>query len=278
MRLGIAISLPHKTPYEWAKKHRDLGLSAVVFPCSCADKISKIDAYAKACREYGLTIAEVGAWKNVLSVDKKAKSDNFEFCKNQLELAEYVGAACCVNISGAKGDIWDGAYAENYSEKTYAEIVETVQKLIDCVNPHKTFYTLEPMPWMYPDSPESYLKLIKDTDRKAFAVHMDMVNMISDPKKYLFNEDYTNKAFELLGDYIKSCHVKDVVLKNNLTVHLSEAPCGQGGFNITNYIAQINKLSPDMPVIIEHLSDENDYIKAVEYIHNLQEVKRTCKN
>ena len=29
------------------------------------------------------------------------------------ELAEYVGACCCVNISGAAGEVWDGAYAEN---------------------------------------------------------------------------------------------------------------------------------------------------------------------
>ena len=29
MRLGIAVALPHETPEEWAKKHKDMGLGRV---------------------------------------------------------------------------------------------------------------------------------------------------------------------------------------------------------------------------------------------------------
>ena len=36
-----------------------------------------------------------------------------------------------------------------------------VGQIIDAVKPSRTFYTLEPMPWMYPDSAESYAGLIK---------------------------------------------------------------------------------------------------------------------
>lgn len=272
MKLGIAMSLSHNTPYEWAKKHKDAGLSSVVFPCDYTTKVSKIDEYVNACKDFNLTIAEIGAWNNLLTLDEKEKNQNFNYCKKQLELAEYVGALCCVNISGAKGKVWDGGYKENYADETYAEIVETVQKLIDSVNPQKTFYTLEPMPWMHPDSPEDYLKMIKDIDRKAFAVHLDIVNMISDPKKYLFNEQFTNDAISLLGKYTKSCHIKDVLLENRLTVSLREVPCGQGGFNLKNYIEQLDKLDINMPVIIEHLSQEDDYIKAISYINSLKEI------
>ena len=38
------------------------------------------------------------------------------------------------------------------------------------------------MPWMIPDSPDENLQLIKDVNRKAFAVHLDFVNMINSPK------------------------------------------------------------------------------------------------
>lgn len=34
MRLGIAINVSHTSPEEWAQKLRNMGLSAVVFPCS----------------------------------------------------------------------------------------------------------------------------------------------------------------------------------------------------------------------------------------------------
>ena len=32
MNLGIAMTLPHSSPEEWARKHKEMGLSAVVFP------------------------------------------------------------------------------------------------------------------------------------------------------------------------------------------------------------------------------------------------------
>lgn len=271
MKLGIAMNLSHNTPEKWAENHKKVGLSAVVFPCSYMDDISKIDAYVKACKDFNLTIAEVGAWRNLLSPNSNERKQNFDFCKKQLELAEYIGASCCVNISGAKGDIWDGGYKENYSEKTYTEIIETIQRLIDAVNPQKTFYTLEPMPWMHPDSPEDYLGMIKDINRKAFGVHLDIVNMLSDPKKYLFNEQFTNDAISLLGEYIKSCHIKDVLLENHLTVSLKEVPCGKGGFNLRNYIDRLDELDENMPVIIEHLSLEDEYLKAIKYINSLKE-------
>ena len=248
-----------------------MGLSSVVFPCSYDAKISVIDAYVKVCKDYDLTIAEVGAWKNLMASDETERKENFMFCKNQLELAEYIEANCCVNISGAKGKIWDGGYKDNYSDETYSEIVETVQKLIDSVNPQKTFYTLEPMPWMHPDSPEDYLKMLKDIDREAFGVHLDIVNMISDPQKYLFNEQFTNEAISLLGEHIKSCHIKDVLLENHLTVSLKEVPCGEGGINLKNYIKQIDRLNRDMPVIIEHLQIEEEYVKAIKYINGIKE-------
>lgn len=273
MRLGIAINFSHNSPEEWAEKHKNMGLSSVVFPCSYDAKISTIDAYVRACKDYDLTIAEVGAWRNLLALNLKDRESNFDFCKRQLELAEYIGACCCVNISGAKGEIWDGGYKENYSDKTYSEIIETVQKLIDSVNPQHTFYTLEPMPWMCPDSPENYLQMIKDINRKAFGVHLDMVNMISDPKKYLFNEQFTNETITLLGKHIKSCHVKDVLLENQLTVRLTEVPCGQGGFHIKNYIERLDELDVDMPVIIEHLSVEEEYLQAIKYIKGLRETE-----
>jgi len=43
--------------------------------------------------------------------------------------------------------------------------------IIDAVQPTRTFYTLETMPWMYPDSPQSYLRLLQAVDRRQFAVH-----------------------------------------------------------------------------------------------------------
>lgn len=269
MRLGIAASFPHSSPEEWASKHRAAGLGAVVFPLSSDSPTALIDGYAAAAKECGLRIAEVGIWRNVFDPDEKKRAENRAFAARQLELAEYVGAACCVNISGAKGEVWDGFYPENYSEKTYADIVEYVVSLLDAVKPERTKFTLEPMPHMLPDSPDSYLDLIRDIGRPGFAAHIDIVNMIVSPRVYLGSEGLIKETFSKLGPHIVSCHLKDAVLGHGLTVSITETDCGRGGVDLRTYIAEADRVSRDMPMIIEHLSDLGRYSESVGYIKSL---------
>ncbi len=269
MKLGIAMNLPHSAPEEWALKHKQAGLQAVVFPCQYSENISVIDAYANAAREQGLVIAEVGAWCNVNDLNRQKKEENIAFVVKQLELAEYVKAKCCVNISGAKGAVWDGAYPGNYSRQAYDEIVNTTQRIIDAVNPVNTCYSLEPMPYMLPDSPESYLQLCRDIDRRGFKVHLDVVNMISSVERYFHNSEFIAHCFSLLGSIAASCHIKDCILENKLTLSITETECGRGGVDLQRYIAEADRLNPDLPMIIEHLSDAEQYFAAIRHIRSL---------
>lgn len=268
MKLGIAMTLPHSTAEEWAEKHKNFGCESVIFPCDFNDDDKKINSYIKAANDYGLTIAEVGAWCNTMSQDQS--KENIEYCKKQLELADYVGAICCVNIAGTSGgDIWDGAYKENFLYSTYERTVEITREIIDSVNPTRTHYSLEPMPYMVPYSPQNYRQLITDVNRDAFGVHLDIINMINTPKKYFFNTEFTNKCFDILGCDILSCHLKDIRLERGLTLNLKETACGNGTFDIKNYIFQAEKINSNMPMIIEHLSDEQSYKTTVQYIKSI---------
>ena len=268
MKLGIAMTLSHSTAEEWAEKHKNFGCESVIFPCNCNDNDKKIYDYLKAANDYGLTIAEVGAWCNPMS--QTQSKVNIEYCKRQLELADLVGALCCVNIAGTSGGtVWDGAYKENFLDSSYKRIVEITQEIIDSVNPRRTHYSLEPMPYMVPYSPQNYRQLLTDVNRTAFGVHLDIVNMINSPKKYFFNTEFTDKCFDILGNEILSCHLKDIRLERGLTLILKETFCGNGIFDIKNYIFQAEKVNPDMPMIIEHLSDEQSYKDAVQYIKSL---------
>jgi len=270
MRLGIAVSFPHRSPEEWAKRHKEAGLDAVVFPLDADAPVSAIDQYTEAARSFDLTIAEVGSWCNPMSPDPVKRQENRRVCRRQLELAEYVGASCCVNISGAVGDVWDGSYAENYAPETYAEIVLFHQNLLDQVKPVRTKYTLEPMPHMLPDSPESYAQLLRDVDRPGFGVHVDIVNMLVSPRVYFDNRKLVRDTFTLLGPHIMSCHIKDAVLDHSLTVSIRETECGTGGLDLAYYIHEADALNPDMPMIIEHLPSLDLYQQAIDYVKGLR--------
>jgi hypothetical protein len=62
------------------------------------------------------------------------------------------------------------------------------------------------MPWAYPDSPDSYLRLLKAIDRKHFAAHLDPVNLVCSPQRYFASGQLIRECFEKLGPYIRSCH------------------------------------------------------------------------
>ncbi len=269
MRLGGQVFSKYTDPKSWVDIIKRMGCRAALCPVSVDTDEATIKAYASIAKKNDIVIAEVGAWNNPLSKDEETRNKAVEHCKKSLELAERIDAVCCVNISGSRGEQWDGPAESNFSEETFQMVVDVVRDIIDNVNPKRTFYTLEPMPWMYPDSTDSYVRLIKAIDRKAFAVHLDPVNIICSPQIYFNNKTFLKDFFSKLGPYIKSCHAKDIILRSTLTVHLDEVRPGLGKLDYRTYLKEIAALGNDMPLIIEHLSNENDYKLAAEYIRSV---------
>jgi sugar phosphate isomerase/epimerase len=261
MRLGGPV-FDTKTPDDWAKAHKDAGYSAAGWRDVPSDQT---DAYLQAARDAGLVIAEVYSWCNPMSRDATKRKEAIEKCQSRLAVADRVGARCCVNIAGSYGQKWDGPCPDDLTDAALNQIVETTRTIIDAVRPTRTFYTLETMPWMYPDSADSYLKLLKAVDRGAMGVHLDPVNIINCPARYFRNDLVIKECFAKLGPYIRSCHAKDILLGRDLTVHLSEVVPGAGGLAYDVFLTELGKLDPDTPLMMEHMKRE-EFPVAAEFI------------
>jgi sugar phosphate isomerase/epimerase len=153
--------------------------------------------------------------------------------------------------------------------ETFDLIVQTVREIIDAVQPKRTFYTLETMPWMYPDSADSYLELIRAIDRERFAVHLDVVNLICSPQRFFGNAALIGECVAKLGPQIKSCHAKDIALADRLTVHLDEVRPGLGGLDYRTLLLELNGLDPDLPLMLEHLPTEQEYGEAAGFVRTV---------
>jgi sugar phosphate isomerase/epimerase len=268
IRLGAPLSGDFTDPVEWVKAIKSLRYSAAYCPVQPGVTAEVIRAFRTEAKKNNILIPEVGAWSNMLApndnVSKAAILKNIA----SLQLADEIGANCCVNISGARGEQWDAPYPENYSKDTFDLIVETVRHVIDQVKPISTFYTLEAMPYMLPDSPDSYLEIIKAVQRKQFAVHLDPVNMISSPQKYFKNAAFLKECFSKLGPYIKSIHAKDITITPKYTVHLQECRPGTGYLDYTVFLQETSKLK-DIPLMLEHLEKQEEYKLAADYIRGV---------
>ena len=122
------------------------------------------------------------------------------------------------------------------------------------------------MPWMYPDSTDSYVRLVQAIDRPAFAVHFDPVNLINSPSRFFNNSAVMQEFITALGPLIKSIHVKDIVMRPTLTMHLDEVPPGSGALDYPALLDALYAVGLDLPLMLEHMSDPNDYVKGASFI------------
>ena len=266
MRLGTSSPLHHNSPEEWAANQIALGCRTVVFPVQSNEPEQKIIAYKEAADRAGLTIAEVGIWRNALAADPDERKRNRDYCVEQLRLADYLGARCAVNVAGAFGPRWDGGYRENFTKEAWDETVAMVRDIIDRADVKRTYFTLEPMPWMVPTGPKEYVRLLEAVDRDRFAVHMDIINMINSAERYFRPEEFVDECAELLGGQIRSCHIKDVHMSEKYTIRLEECGPGDGEFPLRYYAEKMHEIDPEMPVILEHLNTDEEYLRYLGYL------------
>jgi len=268
LRLGGPGFEKYLDPEGWVAALKKLGYSAAYCPVGAEATDGEVKAYEEAARKAGIIIAETGAWSNPISPKEPERKAALEKCRTQLALADRIGACCCVNISGSRGAMWDGPSPQNLTRETFDMIVETTRSIIDEVKPTRTYFTLETMPWAYPDSPDSYLQLFKAIDRKQFAVHLDPVNLVCSPQRYYGNGALIRECFEKLGPHIKSCHAKDILLQEKLTTHLDEVRAGTGGLDYATFLRELSRF-PGVPLMLEHLPNAEEYDKAAAHIRGV---------
>ena len=269
MLLGGTVCGQFNTPEEWERLLAASHFKAVTAPFTCFTPPAEIAAYRAAAQRQGAVIAEVGVWKNLFDPDPAAAAAALDYAKRQLALADAQGIPCCVNIAGTASPAgWDAADKINFTPETYDRIIASIREIIDSVKPDRAFYCLEPMPWMVPDSPEAYLQLIRDVDRRQFGAHMDFVNMINCPRRYLDAEGFIGTCFRLLAPYIKSTHLKDTRMHpTRLTAILEECSPGEGDLNFANVLTVMDRYLPaDAPVLLEHMQTFEEYEKAYAYV------------
>lgn len=269
MRLGAPV-FNFSSAEEWALRHVEKGYGAAYWPLSATVPASLEEEYVQAAARHNLVIAEVGIWRNSLDSDPLRREENILYSIECLKQAERIGARCCVNIAGSRSARWDGPHPENFTEATMEAIVRTAQRIIDAVRPKHTFFTLEPMPWMYPSDQKSMQELLDRVDRPALGVHVDMCNMMSGCDRIYRSGQLTREFFQAFAPKIHSVHAKDVILLDELTTHINETLPGRGVFDHAELLKQCAAL-PDVCVMSEHLSTPEEYDEAIAFFRALAE-------
>ena len=268
MRIGASVE-NFSNADEWVKAHKKRAYGACIFPLSHDAPPEQIEDFKRAANENNLLIAEVGAWSNPLDPNEEKRRAAINLNIARLQLAETVGARCCVNISGScHPDVWMAPHKNNLTEETFDQIVRNTQEIIDAVHPTHTAYTLETMPWCYPDSLEAYARLLERVNRDAFQVHLDACNLTYTPRLFYSFAETVQKAAQMFGNKIRSVHLKDLSIKPNaMNVEITEVPAGTGEMDLTALLKAVDPIG--CPVILEHLPDQETYARAAAHVRKL---------
>ena len=270
IRIGGPLFFSDEDPEAWARHARELGYTAVYSPQCDMNDADRIKAIVRACEENGIVIAEVGCWNNMMDARPGAADKNIAAVTEALALADELNAKCCVNIPGSFAeDPWYGPAPQNLTKEFFDQAVENAHKIIDAVKPKRAKFAYEITGWGIPSDTDGYLRMIGAIDRKEFGVHLDVCNMVNCPSKFWGTTDLVNDAFNRLGGKMVSSHAKDLVWEVEMNIHFVECAVGEGKVDIATILKRLSQLPSDVPFMIEHMSNEEEYTRSRENIFKI---------
>lgn len=254
---GHGLPIGSEDPYAFAHAHRAFGYGAAYVPEVSIDDTARLVDIEQAFAEADVVLAEIGIWRNLVSPDDAVRQANLAYAVERLAIADAVGAGCAVSYIGSfKAGTDYAPAAENMGRDAFAASVETVRYLLDTVKPTRAKFALEMMQYSLPDSVDSYLELIHAIDRPMFGAHFDPVNLIMTPRVYFDNGALIRECFDKLGQWVVSCHAKDIKLHHQAALHLDEVQIGEGVLDYRTYLTQLDRLPREVPLMLEHLKGE----------------------
>jgi sugar phosphate isomerase/epimerase len=273
---GQLINSESDDPELLAQECKRLGYRAAYCPPSKPKDTARIKNIREAFAKVDIVIAEVGAWRNLMTPDLAARKANLEYVTQQMVVADEVGARCCVDITGSfDAATLSGPHPKNMSQEFIDGTVENCRKIIDAVKPKRSKFAIEMKGCNFPDDADAYLKLIKAVDREALGVHIDMCNIIDSPKRYYDNTALIKDTFAKLGKWVRSCHAKDLIWVPQVNVNFEETVPGRGGIatakipgvDYRTYIQEVVKVGS--PLMLEHLKSADEYLEGANYIRKV---------
>jgi len=259
-------------PHLIVKKLKEKRYTAAYAPQIRISQTDEIREIRRIFEAADIMLAEVGYWENLLDTEQTERQKNRDRLTEALAVADALGACCSIDILGSycHGNGNSEHSGENFSDDAFEEAVEIARSCIDGAKPKTAFFVYEIFSFNILDSPQGIARLVRAVDRKQFGVHMDLVNLINCPRNYFNSAAIIQRSVDLFGNRIISAHAKDIKLREPaISVILEEVRPGLGGLDIAAYLKALSNLPHTVPLLMEHLENEQEYDLAAAYIRRV---------
>ncbi len=238
------------------RRARDLGFSGIFTRFRANDPHTTPRAQAQRVRDLlageGLRLFQVtGYWQNLVTPDETARAESVRTLQAALRLAGWLGAR---GIDTGPGSMHPQGpwfpHPDNWTPTARRQLVKSLKEAAPAAADAGVFLSLESHQLVTLQTPEITKAILDEVDSPWVRCDYDSANWIT--LETVFDTAAAlNHHFDLLGEYMVSCHAKDIWIENKLALHLQDGCPGKGLMDFRTLFRRMEALNPDYPVIAE---------------------------
>jgi sugar phosphate isomerase/epimerase len=277
---------------ETAKTIRDLGFNTVQLDPIFSDMDLSTENITKdkcikirdTFRRYNLPVSCISSYTNLTDPIPERREKNLERLRAIIRHAHDLGSPYVPSETGTFHPDSDWVHhPKNKTEEGYEECRDVIYELVQLCRQEGVTFVIEAYINNVIGTVEETLRLFAEiNDPQHLALAMDPVNYLDEVN--FFEMDRTlNYIFDALSDHIVFAHAKDIrVLAEDKGVQMADVTAteghslrgvgrieqpaaGLGELNYDLYLQRLAKARPNLPIIIEHL-EEDDVPRAKKWL------------
>lgn len=239
-------------------------------------------AVRDAFRRANLPICAISGYTNITHPDREERGRRVGALKEIIRNARDLGTPYVISETGTFNTESDWVHhARNETEEGYQEALDVIAELAQEAYDHGAVFLVENYVNNVIGSAPELLRLFAHLPHSGLGLLMDPTNYFDGTN--IDDVDATlNTMFDALGDRIKIAHAKDCkravdTSEKHVEIEGPEAntfrgagavelpAAGLGVLNYDLYVKRLARLHPNIPLIIEHL-DEDDVPRAKKFV------------
>lgn len=72
--------------------------------------------------------------------------------------------------------------------------------------------------------------------RNSFRIDLELIQLISNPRDFLFSTELVDRSFDQLGERLAVCRIGDLKLDTSCPFGMRRVALGQGGLDLSQYL------------------------------------------
>lgn len=207
--------------------------------------------------DQGIKVVQLWGWyPSIVTPDEATRRTGVDHARRIVELGTHAG----VDMIGIRPTSMspNGAWSPhpaNYLPETEDRLVQSLSEIAQASATYGLPLALECHVTTTLNSAATVRRVVERVGAQWLRVNIDPVNFIPDFATAYNTTALLNELFDTLGDVAASAHVKDVIVDDDLVVHISETMPGRGLLDFDTFFRRFEQALPHGYAFVEHLPE-----------------------